>query len=202
MEQNNQTPEKIPGSNPGSKIKKYKKDIIDILKFAFIALLIVLPIRMFIAQPFIVSGSSMVPNFHDKEYLIIDELSYYLRSPYRDDVVVFHYPYNTSKKPLYFIKRIIGLPGETVIINEGKVTIKNSDNPEGFEKDESYINESFNTSGTYTLGKDEYFVMGDNRNASSDSRVWGVLEKKHIVGRAYMRLFPLSKMSYLPGAIK
>lgn len=202
MEQNNQTPESVLESKPQNKIKKYKKDIIDILKFAFIALLIVLPIRMFIAQPFIVSGSSMVPNFHDKEYLIIDELSYYLHSPRRDDVVVFHYPYNTSKKPLYFIKRIIGLPGETVILNEGKVTIKNADNPEGFKKDEFYINEPFTTSGTYTLGTDEYFVMGDNRNASSDSRVWGVLEKKHIVGRAYVRLFPLSKMSYLPGAIK
>lgn len=202
MEQNNQTQENLSGIAPVNKIKKYKKDFIDILKFAFIALIIVLPIRMFIAQPFIVSGSSMVPNFHDKEYLIIDELSYYIHSPRRDDVIVFHYPYNTSKKPLYFIKRVIGLPGETVIIKEGHVTIKNSENPNGFEKNEVYINEPFDTNGTYTLGKDEYFVMGDNRNASSDSRVWGVLDKKYIVGRAFMRLLPLSKMSYLPGSVK
>jgi signal peptidase I len=202
MEQNNQVPNNSLELEPKKGFAKYKKDIIDIIKFAFIAMIIVLPIRMFVAQPFIVSGLSMFPTFHDKEYLIIDELSYYMHEPIRNDVVVFHFPYNPSKKPLYFIKRIIGLPGETVIIDDGVVTIKNTDNPEGFKLTETYINEKFTTSGTYTLGKDDYFVMGDNRNASSDSRSWGVLQRKYIVGRAYLRLFPLSKMSFLPGSVK
>lgn len=204
MEQNNIKENISLDSKPVSGLKKYKKDIIDILKFAFIALLIVLPIRMFIAQPFIVSGSSMVPNFHDKEYLIVDELSYYLHAPTRNEVIVFHFPnpYKEAKKSLYLIKRIIGLPNETVIIDNGNVIIKNKENPEGLALDQSYINESFKTSGTYTLGEDEYFVMGDNRNNSSDSRSWGVLNRKYIVGRAFLRLFPLSKISYLPGKIQ
>lgn len=141
----------------------------------------------------------MFPTFHDGEYLIIDELSYNLGEPHRQDVVVFRYPKNPKK---YFIKRVIGLPNETIIIKDGKITIKNSEFPEGFQLEENYINEPFGTTGTYTNGEDEYFVMGDNRNFSSDSRAWGQLPAKLMVGRAYLRLLPISNVSFLPGKIK
>lgn len=180
-------------------LKVLKDNVIEFVKFAIIALIIVVPIRMFIAQPFIVSGSSMFPTFHDGEYLIIDELSYNLGEPHRQDVVVFRYPKNPKK---YFIKRVIGLPNETIIIKDGKITIKNSEFPEGFQLEENYINEPFGTTGTYTNGEDEYFVMGDNRNFSSDSRAWGQLPGKLMVGRAYLRLLPISNVSFLPGKIK
>lgn len=180
-------------------LKVLKDNIVEFVKFAFIAIIIVMPIRMFIAQPFIVSGSSMFPTFHDGEYLIIDELSYNLGNPKRYDVAVFRYPKDTKK---YFIKRVIGLPNETIIIKDGKITIKNSEFPDGFQLEETYLNDIFHTTGTYKNNSDEYFVMGDNRNFSSDSRVWGQLPRKLIVGRAYLRLLPIAHASFLPGKIK
>lgn len=179
-----------------SKFKKGLKNVWDLVKFAIIALVIVIPIRMFIAQPFIVSGESMIPTFHNGEYLIVDELSYLMRHPERNDVVIFRFP-NDPKR--YFIKRIIGMPNEEIIINNGSVTIKNSTNPEGFTLSEPYINEVFDTSSTFSTKENEYFVMGDNRNRSSDSRIWGILPRKLIIGRAYLRLLPFDKISHLPG---
>lgn len=180
-------------------LKKQLHELWDLVKFMALAVLIVLPIRTYIAQPFIVSGNSMVPTFQDKEYLIVDEISYNLGNIKRGDVVIFKYPNNPSR---YFIKRIIGLPNETIKIENGKVTIINKDNPEGFLLDEPYINEPFSTSDTKTAGADEYFVMGDNRNASSDSRVWGFVPKKLLIGRAYLRLLPFNTLDYLPGYYK
>jgi signal peptidase I len=191
--------DEIAVSKKNMTLKVIKQNIIEFVKFALIAVIIVIPIRMYIAQPFIVSGSSMFPTFHDGEYLIVDELSYNLGEPKRYDPIIFHYPKDHKK---YFIKRIIGLPNETVIINNGIVTIKNNEFPEGFNLEEKYINEKFGTDGIYINNEDEYFVMGDNRNFSSDSRVWGKLTSDLIVGRAYLRLLPLNRISYLPGNIK
>jgi signal peptidase I len=172
----------------------------ELIKFAVIALLIVIPIRMFIAQPFVVSGESMVPTFHDGEYLIVDELSYNLGDPNRGDVVIFRYPADPKR---YFIKRIIGMPNDEITIQDGFVTIKNSTYPSGLVLSEPYINEPFSTtSQTLKLKNDEYFVMGDNRNRSSDSRIWGILPRKLIIGRAYLRLLPFNQLSYLPGYYK
>ena len=182
-----------------TKFKKFLKEGWDLLKFAVIALLIVIPIRMFIAQPFVVSGESMFPTFHDGEYLIVDELSYNLGRPSRGDVVVFHYPGDPKR---FFIKRIIGLPNEKISINNGTVNIFNLENPNGFTLTEPYINESFNTTEIYQTGEKEYFVMGDNRNRSSDSRSWGLLSSKLMVGRAYLRLLPIKEIDYLPGYYK
>jgi signal peptidase I len=145
-----------------------KNTIWEILKFALIVVVIVVPVRFWIAQPFIVSGSSMEPTFSNGDYLIIDELSYDFRQPRKGDVIVFRFPRDPSK---FFIKRIAGLPGEEVVIN-------------GQE---------------WQLGENEYFVLGDNRRLSSDSRVWGPLEKKLITGRALLRLWPPQKLDYLPG---
>lgn len=196
MENNNS---QISNTVSKSKFKKGVESVWDLIKFAIIALLIVVPIRMFIAQPFVVSGESMFPTFHDGEYLIVDELSYNVGDPKRRDVIVFRYPNDTKR---FFIKRIIGLPNEEIVIKNGKIEIINKENPDGFILDEPYINEDFDTTYSYKTGDDEFFVLGDNRNRSSDSRVWGILPNKLIMGRAYLRLLPLKNISYLPGYYK
>ena len=169
----------------------------EIIQFALIALLIVLPVRWFIAQPFIVSGASMEDTFHSGEYLIVDQLSYHLGEPEAGDVIIFRYPRNPST---FFIKRIIGVPGDTVSIEGNVVTISNDTYPDGYVLDEPYIADMApNTFLTETLGEREYFVMGDNRDKSSDSRVWGVLQRENIIGRAYLRLFPFDEIDVMPG---
>jgi signal peptidase I len=185
--------------NDQIKLKQGIKNIWDVVKFAIIALLIVIPIRIFVAQPFVVSGESMYPTFHNGEYLIVDELSYNIGNPVRGDVVIFRYP-NDQKR--FFIKRIIGLPNETLIINEDQIKIINESNPDGFILEEPYIAEKFSSNGEYKTGNSEYFVMGDNRNRSSDSRFWGVLPEKLLIGRAYLRLLPIKNVSYLPGSLQ
>lgn len=171
---------------------------VEIVRFSAIALLIVIPIRMFIAQPFIVSGASMQETFQNGEYLIVDQVSYHLHSPERGDVVIFRYPKDPSK---YFIKRIIGVPGDTLTITDSTVTIVNEAHPEGFVLNEPYIKSMRpGVTITETLGDREYFVMGDNRDESSDSRVWGVLQEERIIGKAFIRLFPPQQFDILPGA--
>ena len=182
-----------------SKLKKGLESVWDLIKFAIIALIIVIPIRMFVAQPFVVSGESMFPTFHDGEYLIVDELSYNLGSPHRGDVIIFRYPNDTKR---FFIKRIIGMPNEEININGGNITIINKENPKGFVLEEPYINEQFDTTATYKTGEGEFFVMGDNRNRSSDSRTWGLLSRKLMIGRTYLRLLPFKSIAYLPGYYK
>lgn len=180
-----------------SKIQKFLAEGWDLVKFAVLALAIVIPIRMWIAQPFVVSGESMYPTFDNGQYLIVDEISYIAGRESRGDVVIFRYPNDTKR---FFIKRIIGLPNEKIIVTEDKVTIINKEHPEGIVLKEPYINEKlFRPTGEFTTGKDEYFVMGDNRNRSLDSRSWGILPKKLMIGRAFLRLLPLKEISYLPG---
>lgn len=176
--------------------RQQKHPLAEIVEFALIALLIVIPVRMFIAQPFIVSGASMEDTFHSGEYLIIDQASYYFEDPSRGDVIVFRYPQDPSK---FFIKRVIGIPGDTIDIQGDAVTITTNEG-QTISLSEPYVKSmAENTSLTETLGEREYFVMGDNRDASSDSRVWGVLQKDKIVGRAFLRLFPFTEMEVLPG---
>lgn len=179
---------------------KQKHPIIEIVQFALIALLIVLPIRMFIAQPFIVSGASMEDTFHTGEYLIVDQVTYRFHEPTRGDVVVFRYPRDPSK---FFIKRIIGLPGDTITIDNATVTVTNEQYTAGITLEEPYI-KSMEPAPfqTETLGDREYFVMGDNRDQSSDSRVWGVLQEENIIGRALVRLFPVNEVGILPGFVR
>ncbi len=174
--------------------------LMEIVRFSLIALLIVIPIRMFIAQPFIVSGASMEETFHSGEYLIVDQASYYFQAPSRGDVVIFRYPRDPSK---FFIKRVIGIPGDTITITGNSVRISNEENPDGFTLDETYIKSmDKGTTLTEQLGEGEYFVMGDNRDQSSDSRTWGILEEDKIVGRAFLRLFPPQSFEYMPGALE
>ena len=181
-------------------LERQEHPLTEIARFAILAILIVIPIRMFIAQPFIVSGASMDDTFHSGEYLIVDQVSYYFESPQRGDVVIFRYPKDPSK---FFIKRVIGVPGDTVNIENGVVTITNEAHPEGFVLDEPYITQMPpEPARTETLGEREYFVMGDNRGQSSDSRSWGVLQEERIIGRALLRLFPPTEFGFLPGAIR
>lgn len=176
---------------------KPEHPFIEILRFAVIALIIVLPIRMFVAQPFIVSGASMENTFHNNEYLIVDQLTYQFEDPERGDVVVFRYPKDPSK---FFIKRVIGLPHDTVTINGNNVTITNDTFPQGKTINEPYLYTETDSNLTVHLGPGEYFVMGDNRGASSDSRVWGTLPEDKIIGRALLRLLPISEADIFPGA--
>lgn len=183
-----------------SAIEKKEHPLTEIVRFALLAILIVVPIRMFIAQPFIVSGASMDTTFENGQYLIVDQLSYHLHDPARGDVVIFRYPRDPSK---FFIKRVIGLPGDTVTIEDATVTITNETYPTGFVLDEPYI-KSMQPAAPMTevLGPREYFVMGDNRDQSSDSRVWGVLQEERITGRAWLRLFPPQAIDFLPGSVE
>lgn len=178
---------------------KSEHPFLDLVRFTVIALMIVIPIRMFIAQPFIVSGASMENTFHNGEYLIIDRVSYNLHEPNRGDVVVFRYPKDPSK---FFIKRIIGLPGETIQIDGSEVTVFNQDHQEGITLTEPYIKSmAHDNSLTETMRAREYFVMGDNRDESSDSRSWGLLQEDRIIGRVLLRLFPPGKLDVWPGAL-
>ena len=154
-----------------------------------IALAIILPIRYFLVQPFFVRGQSMEPTFSDGDYLIIDEISYRFREPQRGEVIVFKFPDNPMD---FYIKRAIGLPGETVEIKAGRVRIYNSGYPSGFALNESYLPANLQTDGDLRvrLGEDEYFVIGDNRRSSYDSRRWGTLQKREIIGRVWIRPWP------------
>lgn len=140
----------------------------------------------------------MDPTFHDGQYLIVDELSYRFENPARGNVIVFVPPVDESK---YYIKRIIGLPNETLIIKGTQITVKNNEHPEGFVLSQPYIasGEERNDDITITLGSNQYFVLGDNRYASSDSRIWGPITRDAIVGRPVVRLFPVQEVSVLPG---
>ncbi len=176
--------------------RSFVEETFDLLRFAFFVLIIILPIRFFVAQPFVVSGASMDETFHNGQYLIVDQVSYHFETPKRGDVIVFKYPNDPSK---HFIKRIIALPGETIEIKNNQVTIYNKEHKEGASLSEPYITTMETDNVRTSLRAGEYFVMGDNRNHSSDSRSWGVLPEKMITGRALIRLFPPSSMSLFPG---
>src|ERR1035437_1354960 len=180
-------------------IKTKSQSFWELVRFAIIALIIVIPIRIFVAEPFIVSGLSMFPTFNNGDYLIVDKISYELGNPQRDDVVVFRYPNDTTK---FFIKRVIGLPNETVDIKGNIVTITNATHPNGFQLAEPFVKFPANNATHYTLKSNEYFVMGDNRIASSDSRYWGPVTKNLFVGKAFLRLFPITNIDILPGNYK
>ncbi len=176
--------------------KCWRDNAWEVVKFVVITLLVVIPIRTYVAQPFIVSGLSMYPSFNDGEYLIIDELTYLLRQPKREEVVVFRFPKDPSK---FFIKRVIGLPGETVVIKNNQITIRQGNTElaimEADTKDQILLD------GSFALGPEEYFVLGDNRNMSLDSRAWGAVPEKLIKGRVLLRLFPFNRLALLPASI-
>ena len=195
------------------KTQTTKEFIKETLYIVVISLIIVLPIRKFIAQPYMVSGASMDNTFQNGNYLIVDEISYRFEEPKRGEVIVFKTPPKglelqglPANKTVYYIKRIIGLPGETVEINGDEVKIYNKENPDGKVLTEPYIyinklvpSQFSDIKLKTTLGPNEYFVMGDNRHNSSDSRMWGIMPRANIVGKTFLRLFPFNEISVNTG---
>ncbi len=174
----------------------------SLVVYTIVALGLALFIRFFIAAPYIVSGASMSPTFENYHYLIIDRISYDLGEPHRGDVIVFDLPENTSRA---LIKRVIGLPGETVAVQGNAVIIYNDQHPDGFTLSEPYLDPKNlgGFSGTRVeLSADQFFVLGDNRKVSADSRIWGVLPREDIVGRVFIRMYPLTEIGLFPGKAK
>jgi signal peptidase I len=172
--------------------KKAVAFVVEVLKIAVIAAVIVIPIRYYLFQPFFVRGESMDPNFANGDYLIIDEISYRLRAPERGEVIVFKYPFDTTQR---FIKRVIGLPGETVEIKDGKITIYNGYSSFVLNESEYNIGNFDGGNVTITLKGNEYFVMGDNRDFSFDSRRFGPVSKDDIIGRVAVRAWPFDSLT-------
>jgi signal peptidase I len=175
--------------------KSFLSFVIEVVKVVVISLAIIIPIRYFLIQPFYVRGASMEPNFYDNEYLIINEIGYRFAAPQRGDIVVIKSKIVAKE---YLIKRVIGLPEEKIEINSGEVKIFNKDNPEGKVLQEEYLAKGIATNGNYiiTLKTGEYYVMGDNRPSSLDSRSFGAINRDEVVGRAWLRAWPLQKMRH------
>jgi len=171
------------------------RKIWEFAKIIIVCLVIILPIRWFVVQPFYVKGASMEPAFHDHEYLLINEIGYRFHDPKRGEIVVFRYPQNPQE---YFIKRIIALPGEKVEIKDNGVWIYNDSHPDGFKLDESaYLAANVMTYNpkeeVVSLRSGEYYVLGDNRTASKDSRSFGVVNRSFLTGKVWVRALPFSQ---------
>jgi signal peptidase I len=176
-------------------MRRFFASLLEVLEVALVALVAVFLIRTFLVQPFLVSGASMAPTFENGDYLLVDEVSYRLREPHRGEVIVFRYPNDEST---FFIKRVIGLPGDTVEFSDGKVKIVNAEHPDGLMINETYLPGGVVTTprpgrdATITVKEGEYAVLGDNRSYSFDSRDWGVVKKSEVIGMVRLRLWPVS----------
>lgn len=177
-------------------MKNFFASLLEVLEVALVALGAVFLIRSFLVQPFLVSGASMAPTFENGDYLLVDEISYQFREPNRGEVIVFRYPNDEST---FFIKRIIGVPGDTVTFESGKVRITNKEHPDGTVLEEMYLPQGVVTNPrpgnatTFTVQPGEYVVLGDNRSYSYDSRDWGILKTDEIIGMVRLRLWPVDE---------
>lgn len=176
---------------PESPAKKTLVAFLDFAKTTTVVVLLALAIRLFIVQPFIVEGQSMQPTFENSDYLITEKVSYTLRAPQRGEIVIFHPPDNSS---VNYIKRIVGLPGDRVEIKDGSIYINSQ------KIDEPYLTSNEQTKTVakdldIKLKEDEYFVLGDNRNHSRDSREIGPVPKQNIVSKIWVRLLPLNSVN-------
>lgn len=200
------TPSPVPQQPraSGSFLLEVGEFIWETVKVVLISLIIILPVRYFLIQPFFVKGASMVPTFQDKEYILVDKWTYRLSRPHRGDVVIFKYPADPSQ---FFIKRIAALPGETISVGNNSILIFNKEYPEGFVLNErGYLPTNHQTvcgsNSTFCgrkveLKDNEYFLIGDNREHSSDSRFFGPVAAKYFSGMAWLRLWPLTRVGFL-----
>lgn len=176
--------------------------LLDAIEVIGISTLTIIVLHIFVFQPNEVSGKSMYPYLEDKDRIITEKITYRFNGPSRGDIVVFKYPLNTNDE---FIKRIIALPNEEIEINNNLVTIYNSSNPNGMALNEDYLPKNTKTNGRDFLSEgvkikvpaNNYFVMGDNREGSSDSRQWGFVPAEDIIGRAVVRIWPANTFSLL-----
>ncbi len=183
-----------------SLIKSLASQALDFFETIVLALVIFLLMQAFVAEPHVISGSSMLPNFRNGERIFTQKISYYLHPPQRGDVVVFRYPQLPERE---YIKRIVGLPGEEVEIKNGQVFIYNSQNPNGLELKEKYLPLGLETKGKtaikdgtrFKVEQGKYVTLGDNRGESSDSREWGLVPKNNIIGKVFLRYWPPSAFS-------
>lgn len=169
---------------------------VEIIKFALLAAIIVIPFRILIAEPYIVQGASMSPTYETGHYLIINKFSHKFSEIERGSVVVFRYPNDPSR---FFIKRIIALPGETLRIQDRQVSVKRVGSDEFELLEEDYLKNTIQNNLEVDIEEDEYFVMGDNRGNSSDSRSWGALNESFIKGQPFVRLYPINEIDINPG---
>jgi signal peptidase I len=180
-----------------ARLRLWGLSLLEVAKVVVVALAIVLPLRLFIVCPFYVKGASMEPSFYDKEYLLVDEISYRFQPPERGEVVVFRYPQDPRE---YFIKRIIGLPGETIKIDQGEVYLQDKSTNQWTKINESYLPTTDQTftfdRNQFILGPDEFFVLGDNREHSRDSRYFGLLNKRYLIGRVMFRGLPFKRAQF------
>ena len=178
--------------------------LVELIKTAVIVLVFAYLIRVFVLQPYIVDGTSMFPEFHNGDYLLVDKLTYRFEAPKRGDIIVFKYPKDTS---FNYVKRIIGLPGDTIRIENSKVYVYDSANPNGAPLTEPYVlpgNTTLPDSGTgqseFVVPANNYFVLGDNRMGSSDSRDWGDVPDSDVIGRVLVLAYPFDRISIYPHA--
>lgn len=183
------------------KLDEYQTSFIrDAIKIIFISVIIIVPVRLFVVQSFFVVGISMQPSYENGDYLLVDKISYRFSKPNRGDVIVFKSP--TEKSETY-IKRIIGLPYDTIVLRNDKVQILSEGAGSEIVIEEDYIQGSTGkhlddgADMVVSLGEDEYFVMGDNRSDSWDSRFWGSLEESEILGKVWLRLWPVSSVNFI-----
>ncbi|MCK5081161.1 MAG: signal peptidase I, partial [Candidatus Moranbacteria bacterium] len=213
-EESQENPLEENKDNKYGKLKTLGAYIFELLKVGVFSLVIIVPIRTFIFQPFFVQGASMEPTFHNGEYLIINEFGYkktvvgvdekkfFTVEPFKEitrkEVIVFRNPQDPKE---YFIKRVIGLPGDRVEIKDGDVVLYNDENPQGGILDESdYLVKMLHETECraqciFDIKEDEFLVLGDNRKYSSDSRTWGVLSSDFVIGKVLLRAWPFDKIS-------
>lgn len=206
MEENfNQNEQLEPGSPDEIEIAKKRTGfwgnffnglaiVFEFIKTTLTIIILAGIIRLFIIQPFIVDGLSMEPNFHDKNYLITEKVSYKLANPQRGDVVIFNPP---DAPNVNYIKRIIGLPGETVEVNNGEIYINSSKLIEPYLADGTKSQTVGGKAMKVVLKENEYFVMGDNRDHSRDSREIGPVPKSNIISKTWLVLFPLDNIKFV-----
>lgn len=188
-------------SMPSENKISFGSKVADFIQTLVVFAAILSAVYLFVAQPHKVSGSSMVPNFHNGDYIITDKVSYHFSAPKRGDIIVLKNPRDTA---IDFIKRIIGIPGEKIMISGGKVYVN------GKILNENYLDARlFTPSGAFlqegqeiTIAQDQYIAIGDNRTASSDSREWGFVSKDKIIGKVFLRYLPVNAFRINPAAAK
>lgn len=179
--------------------EKIGATFLDLIETMAISFSIFLVVYLFFLQPHQVNGQSMVPNFQDGEHVLTDKVSYKMRDPKRGEIVVFHAPPDAhcpEGTGCDFIKRILGVPGDTVEVKENAVWVNGNKLPEPYIPSDFAILPGNATKGKGVyLGPNEFFVSGDNRPYSSDSRAWGAITKDEIIGRVFFRYWPPSAIS-------